>query len=185
MNYPLRISLCGFGGQGIILSAVVLGTTAVTRSGLYAVQTQSYGSEARGGQCQAELIIDSKPIASPIANKKDLLVCMFQEAYAKYIHTLDEDGILVVDPKLVTQLTRPIASTFQVPATEIALSLGNKMAANMVMLGFLSECCGVVDRDALKDTVAESVSERFVALNLKAVDAGAMYAKENSLHASR
>ncbi len=185
MNHPLRISLCGFGGQGIILSAVVLGTTAVTRGGLYAVQTQSYGSEARGGQCQAELIIDSKPIASPIANKKDLLVCMFQEAYAKYINTLDEGGVLVVDPKLVTQLTRPIACTFQVPATEIALSLGNKMAANMVMLGFLSECCGVVDKKALKDTVVENVSERFIELNLKAVDAGAAYAKEHSLYAPK
>ena len=52
LNYPHRISLCGFGGQGIILSAVILGTTAVTKANLYAVQTQSYGSEARGGQCQ-------------------------------------------------------------------------------------------------------------------------------------
>lgn len=43
LNYPHRISLCGFGGQGIILSAVILGTTAVTKADLYAVQTQSYG----------------------------------------------------------------------------------------------------------------------------------------------
>ena len=65
LNYPQRISLCGFGGQGIILSAVILGTAAVTRGNLYAVQTQSYGSEARGGQCQAELIIDREKINSP------------------------------------------------------------------------------------------------------------------------
>ena len=72
--YPQRITLCGFGGQGIILSAVILGTTAVTKGDLYAVQTQSYGSEARGGQCQAELIIDKKAINSPVAEKKNLLV---------------------------------------------------------------------------------------------------------------
>ena len=70
LAYPQKISLCGFGGQGIILSAVILGTTAVTKGDLYAVQTQSYGSEARGGQCQAELIIDKKPINSPIAETK-------------------------------------------------------------------------------------------------------------------
>jgi len=60
MKYPLHISLCGFGGQGIVLASVVLGTAVVTKGNLFAVQTQSYGSEARGGQCQAELIIDKK-----------------------------------------------------------------------------------------------------------------------------
>lgn len=184
MNYPLRISLCGFGGQGIILAAVVLGTAAVTRSGKYAVQTQSYGSEARGGQCQAELIIDDKPITSPIANKKNLLVCLFQEAYAKYIDTLEEDGVLVIDPRLVTRLTRDIPRTFKVPATEIALSLGNKMAANIVTLGFLSECCGLLNREDLKAVVAESVPERFVGLNLAAMDAGARYARNRGLYAT-
>lgn len=184
MNYPLRISLCGFGGQGIILSAVILGTAAVTKGGKYAVQTQSYGSEARGGQCQAELIIDTKAIASPIAAKKDLLVCMFQEAYNKYISTLEDDGVLVVDPGLVGTLTREIPQTFRVPATEMAISLGNKMAANMVMLGFLSESCGVLTEEELKETVRENVAQRFVELNLKAVDAGIAYARTHGLYAA-
>lgn len=182
MKYPQKISLCGFGGQGIILSAVVLGTAAVTKCGKHAVQTQSYGSEARGGQCQSELIIDDKPINSPIAATKNLLVCMFQEAYNKYIGTLEEDGVLVIDSDLVDKLTRPIKKTFKIPATEIAIGLGNKMAANMVMLGFLAECCKVLPMDALKETVAESVAPRFVELNMKAVDAGSQYAKDNGLY---
>ena len=100
LQYPQNITLCGFGGQGIILTAVLLGTAAVTRGGLYAVQTQSYGSEARGGQCQAELIIDQTPINSPVAEKKNLLVALFQTAYEKYIPTLSDDGVLVIDPQL-------------------------------------------------------------------------------------
>lgn len=183
MSSQVRISLCGFGGQGIILSAVVLGTAAVTRAGQYAVQTQSYGSEARGGQCQAELIIDAQPILSPISAKKDILVCMFQEAYGKYIDTLEDDGVLVVDTDLVRTLTRDIPKTFRVPATEIAIALGNKMAANMVMLGFLNECVGLMEMQALKDTVAENVPSRFIELNLNAVDAGVAYARDNGLYA--
>jgi 2-oxoglutarate ferredoxin oxidoreductase subunit gamma len=182
MKMPLRICLCGFGGQGIILSAVVLGTASVTRGGLYAVQTQSYGSEARGGQCQAELIISSSPIASPVAEKKNLLVCMFQEAHDKYIGTLEEGGILVVDSGLVPRPGRTGENCFRIPATEIAISLGNKMAANMVMLGFLSACCDLVNPNDLKATIAEQVSPRFVELNLKAVDAGIAYARENGLY---
>ena len=180
--YPQRITLCGFGGQGIILSAVILGTTAVTKGDLYAVQTQSYGSEARGGQCQAELIIDKKAINSPVAEKKNLLVAMFQTAYEKYIPTLEEDGVLVIDPDLVTNLTHPVAHTLEVLATQIAVDLGNRMAANMVMLGFLSEALGIIKHQDLLDVVKDTVNPRFVELNFKAVEAGAAYAKEHNLY---
>lgn len=182
ITYPQRVTLCGFGGQGIILSAVILGTTAVTKGNLYAVQTQSYGSEARGGQCQAELIIDKKAINSPVAEKKNLMVAMFQTAYEKYIPTLEDDGVLVIDPDLVTDLTRPIEHTFKVPATQIAVDLGNRMAANMVMLGFLSEALGVIGHQDLLDVVKDNVNPRFVELNFKAVEAGAAYAKEHNLY---
>ena len=182
MNYPQHISLCGFGGQGIVLSAVILGTAAVTRGGLYAVQTQSYGSEARGGQCQAELIIDKKPINSPVSQSKDLLVALFQDAYNKYIPTLSEDGVLVIDPGLVTSLTRPVARTFALPATQIAVDLGNRMAANMVTLGFLSECCGLVGADDLIEVVLDNVPARFQELNRQAVLAGIAYARDNGLY---
>ena len=167
VTYSQRITLCGFGGQGIILSAV---------------QTQSYGSEARGGQCQAELIIDRKPINSPVAEKKNLLVAMFQTAYEKYIPTLEEDGVLVIDPGLVTELVRPIRTTFEVPATQIAVDLGNRMAANMVMLGFLSESMGIIGHQDLLDVVKDTVNPRFTELNFQAVEAGAAYAKEHGLY---
>lgn len=182
---PLKLTLCGFGGQGIVLSAVILGTTAVTKGGLYAVQTQSYGSEARGGKCQSELIISSSPIHSPIAEKKDMLVAMFQDAYNEYIHTLNEDGVLIIDDGLVKEETVQIRKTFRVPATQIALDLGNRMCANMVILGFISECCGIVDEQDLMEVVLENVPARFTELNRKAVQAGIAYAKDHQLYDDR
>ena len=182
MNYPLHITLCGFGGQGIILSAVILGTAAVTKADLYAVQTQSYGSEARGGQCQSELIIDNKPINSPVAATKDILVALFQDAYNKYIPTLRKDGLLVIDPGLVTDVQRDVAHIFEVPATQIAVDLGNRMCANMVTLGFLCECTGMLTRDQLLDVVLANVPERFADLNRQAVDEGIRYAKDHNLY---
>lgn len=182
MKFPLHISLCGFGGQGIVLSAVILGTTAVTKGDLYAVQTQSYGSEARGGQCQAELIIDNKPVGSPVSEKKDILICLFQDAYNKYITTVKEDGLLIIDPNLVTNQTKKIANTFEVPATEIAVGLGNRMCANMVTLGFVSEATGLIRREDLREVAADSVSKRFVEINMQAIEAGVAYAKENNLY---
>lgn len=182
LAYPQRISLCGFGGQGIILAAVILGTTAVTKGNQYAVQTQSYGSEARGGQCQAELIIDQKPINSPVAEKKNLLVALFQDAYEKYIPCLEDDGVLIIDPQLVTRQIREVEHTFAVPVTQIAVDLGNRMAANMVMLGFVCECLGVIDQNDLISVVKELVPARFMDLNVKAVAAGVAYAKDNGMY---
>lgn len=178
MDTRQRITLCGMGGQGIILSAVILGTAAVTYGNKYAVQIQSYGSEARGGQCQAELIIDTKPIDSPTAEKKNLLIAMYQEAYEKYIDTLEDDGVFVYDPDLVTKLKdRPYGKCLAVPATQIAVELGNRMAANMVMLGYLCQALGLISREELTATVKNNVSPKFLEMNLKAVEAGIEYAK--------
>ena len=183
VSYPQRITLCGFGGQGIVLSSVILGATAVTKGDLFAVQTASYGSEARGGQCQAELIIDKKPINSPAAATQNVLVAMFQTAYEKYIPTLEEDGILILDPGLMTNITRPIKNTFEVPATQIAVDLENRMCANMVMLGFMSEALGIITKEDLIEVVKETVNPRFIELNVKAVEAGVQYAKDHNMYA--
>jgi len=85
---PLSVRISGFGGQGIILAGLLLGNAAVRRGNVYAVQTQSYGSEARGGECQSELIISDKPINSPTTRYKDILICLSQSALEKYFLTL-------------------------------------------------------------------------------------------------
>ena len=178
---PLNIGLCGFGGQGIILSAVILGTTAVTKCNLYSVQTQSYGSEARGGQCQAELIISDKPINSPMSEKKDILIALFQSALVKYLPTLKSDGILIIDPMLVNDTKSTTARVLEIPATQIAINLGNRLATNMVVLGFLQEATKLFGRDELLEVVKESVSPKYLDLNVMAVDAGIAYAKERNI----
>ena len=171
-NTSIRFS--GFGGQGIILSAVVLGDALVIQRGLYAAQTQSYGSEARGGQCQSELMVSEKPILTPIRATNDILVAMFQTAFNSYIGSLRRDGTLFVDSELVRDLSRTPAETVchKVPATETAVALGNKMAANMVMLGYFAGATGMVTLEQLDAALAGHVKEIFLDLNKKAVRAG-------------
>jgi len=101
----VTIQFCGFGGQGIVLSSVIFGTTAVLHSGMNAVQTQSYGSEARGGECQAELILSQEPIKSPLADQLDILVAMSQPALNQYLKRLKPGGTLIFDPEYVFDRT--------------------------------------------------------------------------------
>lgn len=178
---PISIRISGFGGQGIILASVILGTAAVTKKNLYVVQTQSYGSEARGGQCQAELIIADQPIYSPSTAKKDILISMFQSALDRYITTLKPGGLLIVDPKLVFKFPSKDFTVYQVPATENAIRIGNRIAANMVMLGFIQPLIKLVSAEDLKSTIASTVKKKFVDINLKAFDVGLDIAKNSEL----
>jgi 2-oxoglutarate ferredoxin oxidoreductase subunit gamma len=166
------IQLCGFGGQGIVLSAVILGSAAVTKAGLYAVQTQSYGSEARGGECQSEVILSKEKIGAPTSDEIDVLAAMSQTAMDKYINRLKPGGYLVYDPEFVDPPARSDISVFSVPATQTAGNLGLKLAANMVMLGYLQQKLDLFSPEAFFSVIEENVPAKFTEINLDAARKG-------------
>jgi 2-oxoglutarate ferredoxin oxidoreductase subunit gamma len=174
------IRFCGVGGQGIILSSVLLGEAAVTREGLYAAQSQSYGSEARGGQCQSEVVLSGEPIGTPTSTENDILVAMFQTAYDSHKNQVKRGGTLFVDGGLVTNLgdVDPSVTVWKVPATESAIRMGSRMAGNMVMLGFVQEKTKLVSRESILAAMADSIKEKFVPINTKAFDEGVRLARE-------
>jgi 2-oxoglutarate ferredoxin oxidoreductase subunit gamma len=174
------IRFCGFGGQGIILSSVIFGTAAVEYGGMHGVQTQSFGSEARGGECKSELTLSDEQIYSPVADKADILVAMSQQAYSKYKHTLKKGGLLVIDPDMVKNAEEQKNTTMvKVPATTTAFEkIGNRITANMVILGFLQDFTGLISEKDLKEAVRSSISKKFLDLDLRAVDEGIKISQE-------
>jgi len=176
----VTLQFCGFGGQGIVLSSVVFGTAAVTRAGLNAVQTQSYGSEARGGECQAELILSKGPIHSPLADQVDILVAMSQLALNRYLDRLKPGGTLILDPELVGEPERSNIQITQVPATEIASEIGPRIIANMVMLGFLQQATGLMSEEDLYETVRDNVPQKYLEMNLQAAKRGMALAQDQN-----
>ena len=95
-----EIRLAGFGGQGVILSAIVLGKAASIHQGAFATMTQSFGPEARGGACSAQLIVSGTPVLYPYVTRPDILVVMSQEAYGKFVPELKDGGSLKGCPTL-------------------------------------------------------------------------------------
>jgi 2-oxoglutarate ferredoxin oxidoreductase subunit gamma len=176
----VTLQFCGFGGQGIVLSSVIFGEAAVTRSGLNAVQTQSYGSEARGGECQAELILSDGPIHSPLADQVDILVAMSRLALERYLDRLRSGGTLIIDPELVEEPDRSDIKLTQAPATQIASEIGPRIVANMVMLGFLQQATNLISADDLYDTIRDNVPAKFLQANLQAAERGMALAREQS-----
>jgi len=172
----IAIQFCGFGGQGVILSSVIFGAAAVQGAGLHAVQTQSYGSESRGGECQAELILSSAPIDSPVVERVDVLVALSQQGLARYLSRLRDGGMLILDPFLVQAPRRGGIRIQQVPASELAQRLGQRIAANMVVLGFLQKAIGWISADHLAEAIQGTVRPDFLELDLAAARLGMSHA---------
>jgi 2-oxoglutarate ferredoxin oxidoreductase subunit gamma len=166
-----EVRLGGFGGQGIILAGYILGKAASLYDGKEAVFTQSYGPEARGGACAAELIIGDEPIDYPMVSNPQLLVLMSQEAFNKYGSAAAEGAQLIADTDLVEGAAEKDWLR-HIPATRIAEELGNRMVANVIMLGFLCATTGVVSREALEESVRTTVRPNLAELNLRALARG-------------
>jgi len=155
----LEVRISGLGGQGVVLAGVILGR-AVVYDGKYAVQTQSYGAEARGSAAKSEIIISDEKISFPKVRRCDILVAMSQSALDKHLKDLKENGTLLVDKDMVKQVPEIKANVFKIPATKIAeTELGSRIYANAVMLGALTKITQMVSKEAVEKAIADSVPE--------------------------
>jgi 2-oxoglutarate ferredoxin oxidoreductase subunit gamma len=176
MQSVTEIRVAGFGGQGVILAAAVIGKAAAIHEGGYATMTQSFGPEARGGSSSAQVILSSEPILYPYVTQPDILVVMSQEAYTRFSPQLKPDGILITEQELVRVDKIPMRErAFGVPATRLAEELGRKMVLNIVMVGFFGAVTNLLKPESLRKAVADSVPPAFQELNLKAFDKGFEY----------
>jgi 2-oxoglutarate ferredoxin oxidoreductase subunit gamma len=168
-----EIRVAGFGGQGVILSAIVLGKAASIYQGAYATMTQNFGPEARGGACSAQLVVSDTPVLYPYVTVPDILVVMSQEAYVKFGSELKDGGIMIVEQDLVrvADIKKNI-QVYSIPATRIAEELGKRMVLNSVMVGFFTAVTRLLEPDAVRKAVADSVPPSFRELNLKAFERG-------------
>jgi 2-oxoglutarate ferredoxin oxidoreductase subunit gamma len=171
-----EIRIAGFGGQGVILSAVVLGKAVSIYENGFATMTQNFGPEARGGACSAQLIISDSPVWYPYVNQPDIMVILSQEAYNRFANELKPGGILIIEEDLVrvSNLNRD-KKVYSIPATRFAEELGKRMVLNSVMVGFFTAVTKLLSADAVQKAVADSVPATFRDLNLKAFERGYTY----------
>lgn len=169
------IRLAGLGGQGIVLTSVILGRAASVYDHLYAVQTQTYGSDMRGGDVCTELILSEKKIIYPIVNTPDILVAIAQKAYEQYIGDLKGGGILVTDTDLVKvndlpETVRHYHKSFNRKAID---DCKDKRVANMILLGFISKTTNMISFSSLEKAINDLLPPKAHALNIKALNMGA------------
>ena len=171
-----EVLFSGFGGQGVILASVILGRAAAVYENLYAVQTQSYGPESRGGASRAEVVISDEPIDYPKTLKPDCAVFFSQEAYTKYLRTVKEGARVIVEKDLVPHRDLELEKKLHVialPLTEIAEeTTGLSLTMNILTLGILTAWTGVVGKESIEKAVLDAVPKGTEQINLRALHKG-------------
>ena len=169
----IEILIGGVGGQGVVLSGILLGTAATLFEGKKAVQTQSYSSELRGGSARAEVIISEEPVTDPQVRKPDILIVLAEDALFRYVSRIKPKGLLVIDSDLVKEVKPGNYEILSIPATSIAdKEMGNIIVANLIILGALIKKVGLLSVESMEKAIELSVPRNAKELNLSAFRRG-------------
>lgn len=172
MTMKTEIRLTGSGGQGLILAGIILAEAAITE-GLNAIQTQSYGPEARGGASKSEVIISNHEIDFPKVDKPDLILALTQTAADTYLKTVKAEGTAIIDASVMVPDGIHAARILRVPILDTAKNVvGKSIVSNIVALGFIAEYTGVVTRESVEKAVLSRVPKGTEELNRSALNAG-------------
>lgn len=172
MKNQTEIRLSGSGGQGLILGGIILAEAALMDD-KNAIQSQSYGPEARGGASKAEVIISNQPIHYPKVQNCDILLALTQKSCDKYIDNLREDGILIIDEGIELNLPQNSYTIHKLPILKTAaVDIGKSMVANIVALGCLNQIAQVVSDESLKTAIKNRVPSGTEDFNENAFEVG-------------
>ena len=168
-----EIRVAGFGGQGVILAAMIIGKAASIFEDGFATLTQSFGPEARGSACSAQVILSKEPILYPYITQPDILIAMSQDSCVKFAPEMKPTGSLLVEEDLVRISNLPAGVKLAgVPATRLAEEIGRRLVLNIVMVGFFGAVTRLITPEALRKAVADSVPPGTEDMNLRAFDRG-------------
>lgn len=166
-----EIRLTGSGGQGVIMASVILAEAAIIQ-GKNAIQSQSYGPEARGGTSKAETIIGDSELWYSKVNKPNFLLALTQASLDKYIGNIADDAIVLMD----SSLKAPVDSDVKIVSLPILKTaredIGKPMTANIVAVGAINKLTGLFTEEALQEAVKRHIPRGTEDLNMRALAAG-------------
>jgi len=167
--------ISGFGGQGVVLSGAVLSQASVL-SDYYAAATYTYGPEARLGSTRSEVVISDEEVDYPKIISPDYWIALNQMSLNTFSKRYPLDKAIILADSSMIKYLDPVEGKakqiFKIPATDEAERLGNRLVANMLMLGVFVTISGIIPLENLKEAIRRLVKPKFIELNIKAVDKG-------------
>lgn len=174
----ISVRFAGSGGQGAVLSGIILAKAAALydkkhatqKDGKFAIQTQSYGPAVMGTVSKSDVKISDEKIYYPYVEIPDILVVMSEQAYKEYAEEISKDTIIFIDKDLVQ--SRPKGTCYEIPANRVARELGKEVVANMIMIGALCGITHITSKKAIERSILDVVPKGSEHLNLSALQRG-------------
>ena len=173
MNKTQKITVAGFGGQGVMMIGQML-AYAGSEDNLNSLWFPSYGPETRGGTANCAVIISPKYINSPVFSKADCLIAMNKPSLDKFINKVEDKGVILYNSSLIDGLTTNILH-IGIPVNDIAAELGNNKVINMVMMGAYLEVFNTFSEEVIEKVLRKILGPEkagLVEVNIKAINAG-------------
>jgi 2-oxoglutarate ferredoxin oxidoreductase subunit gamma len=179
------VLIAGYSGQGLMFIGKLLAYSAM-KEGRNVTWIPSYGVEMRGGAANCTVVMSSSPIGSPVVAHPSTGIFMNQKSLEKFGAHVKDEGALFLNSSLINKkINRRKISTIEVPATEIAMRLGNKKVANMAMLGAYIAHMKTVNKEsvikALRHTL-ETDKKHLFKVNKEALEIGYEHIKSSIKH---
>ena len=179
--------LVGVGGQGAILISKIM-SNGFMKAGYDVKQSEVHGMAQRGGSVSTQVRWGEK-VYGPVFGRgeADIMVALEKMEAVRYAEFLNPDGVAVINDYAIKSTT--IASgaeeypegcieamaknfnTIAIPASDIAIELGNAKCMNVVLFGAMTKALAMDDID-WEAIIAETVPAKFLELNLAAYRAG-------------
>ena len=174
-----EIIISGFGGQGTLFAGQLLAYAAMD-SGHHVTWIPSYGPEMRGGKARCTVIVSDEEIGSPLVRRPSAAIVLNIPSMEAFEPAIKSGGVLVVNSSLVPKKSkRTDINVLYVPASDMAIELGNVRIANVICLGALVQAAGIVSLEAIEQALDAHLPERhrkLLGLNSEALRKGAALA---------
>ena len=178
LNQAQEVIIAGFGGQGVMFAGRLIASAGMVDEKEVS-WLPSYGPEMRGGTANCHVIVSDEPVGSPIIINPTTLIALNRPSLDKFEDTVLPDGLLIVDNSLVDRKpTRTDVKVVEIPATQLAVDMGEGKLANMVILGKWIRETGLVSMETVKKALKKAVpagKEKLIELNIKALEIGYNY----------
>ena len=168
-----RVVFSGSGGQGVVTASIIMAEAAVLYDNLMAVQSQSYGPEARGGATRSDVIISTSPINYPKVIQPNVLICLTQQAYDKFFPIIRPGGLLITDSRFVKVQKKVDAQQKELPMYQTVMdSVGKPIVFNICMLGAVIGLTDLVKSESIMKVLENRIPPGFLDMNRKALNLG-------------
>ena len=168
-----RMVFSGSGGQGVITASIILAEAAVLYENLNAVQSQSYGAEARGGATRSDVIVSDSTIDYPKVIQPNILVCLTQEAYNKFYRIIRPGGLLITDTRFVKTQKKVDAQQRELAMYQSVMDkIGKPIVFNICMLGTVIAMTDLISPGSIMRVLENRIPADFLEINQQAMDLG-------------